>query len=401
MSYDLVFEGGGAKGMVFIGAMQAFEEQNHQFDRLLGTSAGAITATLLAAGYDSVEMLGALNEEAADGRPIFETFLGIPTQFADEQLQTNAILSLFREIDVPGIPNFIEDKVDEAVFKALIKSQRFRYLFSFVELGGIYSADAFVDWFKRKLDSGEFQGEKRRFSDLNLAGFYAATGRELSLIASDTTDGRLLVLNHITAPDCPVAYAVRMSMSVPFLWHEVKWRAEWGRYRRRDIAGNAIVDGGLLSNFPIELFLSDRPQVTAVMGARKSNKTLGFLIDESLPLTDNSGEGDDDGADDQFNFGDLVTVQRLTRFINTVTQAHDKMAIEEFADLVVRLPAKGYATTDFGMSDHRRQALIDAGREVAKEYFSQKAAELTPKGIDEAASQIDKANRMAERMLAQ
>ena len=50
MKYDLVFEGGGAKGMVFVGALHVFEAQGHTYGRLLGTSAGAITATLLAAG---------------------------------------------------------------------------------------------------------------------------------------------------------------------------------------------------------------------------------------------------------------------------------------------------------------------------------------------------------------
>lgn len=50
MKYDLVFEGGGAKGMVFVGACEEFFRRGHSFDRLLGTSAGASTATLLAAG---------------------------------------------------------------------------------------------------------------------------------------------------------------------------------------------------------------------------------------------------------------------------------------------------------------------------------------------------------------
>ena len=53
MKFDMVFEGGGAKGMVFVGAMQVFLSQNHTYGRLLGTSAGAITAALLAAGLAS------------------------------------------------------------------------------------------------------------------------------------------------------------------------------------------------------------------------------------------------------------------------------------------------------------------------------------------------------------
>ena len=55
----------------------------------------------------------------------------------------------------------------------------------------------------------------------------------------------------------------------------------WGKYQGRDVKGHAIVDGGLLSNFPIELFISDAPQVTHLMGPKQDDPILGFLIDES------------------------------------------------------------------------------------------------------------------------
>ena len=43
MKYDLVFEGGGAKGMVFAGALdELFKSGFYLPRRLLGTSAGAI-----------------------------------------------------------------------------------------------------------------------------------------------------------------------------------------------------------------------------------------------------------------------------------------------------------------------------------------------------------------------
>ena len=50
MEFDMVFEGGGAKGMVFVGAFKVLEDRGHTARRLVGTSAGAITATLLTAG---------------------------------------------------------------------------------------------------------------------------------------------------------------------------------------------------------------------------------------------------------------------------------------------------------------------------------------------------------------
>jgi predicted acylesterase/phospholipase RssA len=204
---------------------------------------------------------------------------------------------------------------------------------------------------------------------MTLGQFFDATGVELSLVASDTTEESILVLNHRTAPDCPIVRAVRMSMSIPLLWDEVIWQESWGQYQGRDIAGHAVVDGGLLSNFPIELFISDAPQVTRLMGPKKDTPVLGLLIDEKLPVTK--------GLFVRINInpGELKTVQRLRRLVNTATGAHDKMVIDEYSHLVARLPAQGYGTTEFDMSDERRDALVRVGREAIALYLD------TPSGL--------------------
>ena len=66
---DLVFEGGGAKGMVFVGALEElFGGDQYTFGRLLGTSAGAITAVSLAAGLTPEMMLASLAEKDEAGQ---------------------------------------------------------------------------------------------------------------------------------------------------------------------------------------------------------------------------------------------------------------------------------------------------------------------------------------------
>jgi predicted acylesterase/phospholipase RssA len=209
---------------------------------------------------------------------------------------------------------------------------------------------------------------------MTLAQFFAATRVELSVVAADTSDARLLVLNHRTAPDCPVIWAVRMSMSIPLVWDEVAWQPAWGRYLGRDIAEHAIVDGGVLSNFPIELFISDEPQVVRLMGPKTGSQVLGLLIDERLPVPAVGGKGI--FVDVDIKPGELKSVQRLQRLANTATTAHDKMVIDEYASLVARLPAAGYGTTEFDMSDERREALVDAGRTAMALYLD------TPPGLD-------------------
>jgi NTE family protein len=54
MLIDGVFSGGGIKDFALIGAYQVLEENGFQFHRLAGTSAGAILAGFIAAGYEMV-----------------------------------------------------------------------------------------------------------------------------------------------------------------------------------------------------------------------------------------------------------------------------------------------------------------------------------------------------------
>ena len=374
MQFDLVFEGGGAKGLLFVGAMEALEANEVAHGRLMGTSAGAITATFLAAGYTRSEVQAALDETTEDGRPVFETFLGDPAPFSEEELENSEVKGFLTAVDVPLVPDLFEQRLDEKILTIMSTNPRLINLLNFIERGGWYSADNFLAWICKYRDRGKFKGKPRRFSEMSMQEFCAATECDLTLIAADTTGASMLVLNHRTAPDLPVAWATRMSMSVPLLWEEVIWRPEWGAYRGRDISGHAIVDGGLLSNFPIELFISNAPQVTAVMGEKKTEDVIGFLIDESLPVKDAPPEVAGAEIAGGIDLGTFETVRRIHQLINTVTQAHDKAVIEAFEKLVVRLPARGYGTTEFDMSPERKRALITAGREVTADYLIQRIA---------------------------
>jgi predicted acylesterase/phospholipase RssA len=52
------FEGGGVKGIGLVGAVAVAEERGYQWVNVGGTSAGAIVAFLLAAGYSASEIKG-------------------------------------------------------------------------------------------------------------------------------------------------------------------------------------------------------------------------------------------------------------------------------------------------------------------------------------------------------
>jgi NTE family protein len=362
--FDLVFEGGGAKGSVFAGALEVFFAAGHQPARLVGTSAGAITATLLAAGYTPAEMLAAVNEQR-DGKPRFASFMDVPVaaEFDAQMKQESQLQTILNNVDIPGIPGLVKNRIDVILIDQLLAlSPHFRQLFAFVECGGLFSGHTFVEWLNEKLEAhGIARG-------CTLGQMHQDRGCDLSLVITDTTNREMRVLNHRTAPDVPVAMAVRMSMSIPFVWREVVWQKEWGPYCGVDITDAKIVDGGVLSNFPIDLIACSDERIKTIMGERtdpNASFNLGMLIDEAREVP---------GIDSKpVRENPLHTVRRVQRIVDTMTGARDNVLLDEFSDQVCRLPAKGYGTTEFDMPKPKIDALVEAGRVTMRAHLASRA----------------------------
>lgn len=395
-TYDLVFEGGGAKGVAFAGAIRALEEADFRAGRLLGTSAGAVTATLLAVGYSADTILELLTERLSNGDSRFSTFADIPPDFQEEEIAASHITTYLARNNVPFIPEALEKRGDRAIIRALLALPPYRQIFSFIEFGGLYKGDAFLQWMVERLDAMDTLGAA------TLANLYEHTGYELTLTAADVTEQRLLILNHRTAPDVPVAWAVRMSMSVPFYWQEVTWRAEWGNYRALDLTGHKMVDGGILSGFPMELLLSQDSYVTSVMGAPQGT-VLGFLLDEDGVVSAENLSPADIARD---TAGALAnTLQRALGLVNTMMSAHDKLVLEAYKELVVRLPTKGYGAFEFDMEGERLARLVQAAYAATKETLTNlnsraPVAIRSSHAIDAIACQLLEREQMSGRYIA-
>lgn len=367
MEYDLVFEGGGAKGMAFVGALRAFERRGHTPRRLIGTSAGSITACLIAAGYSSHENLAAISEKLPDGRPRFTSFMDTPTIYDDIIIRDQLGYWLRTELDNPAIPNLIEPVVDSFI-EGMVKKDLIRHLISLLLWGGWYAGDAFLSWLREKLDANG-----RDLGGSTLMEFHQKTKRDLSVVASDLTGNEMLVLNHRTAPALPTVWAVRMSMGCPFAWQEVIWKPEWGAYRGRDLSGHRVVDGGLLSNFPIHLFVCIDDNIDEIMGkGSQSENVIGLLIDETLEVP---GAGDPParrfsapGVLDRVDLLEAM-VLRIHGLAETVLSAHDKMMLSTYKHLICHLPALGIGTMEFDMIPQRKDAVICAGEAAMDKFF--------------------------------
>src|SRR5580692_8941636 len=118
--YDLVFEGGGAKGMAFVGALEVFKQAGHTHRRIVGTSAGAITATLTGAGYSPEELFTECTKtDPATGNPVFASFMDAPVEsdFTKELIEGCETIALMKQAGFPfsGMLENVEEKIIQAL----------------------------------------------------------------------------------------------------------------------------------------------------------------------------------------------------------------------------------------------------------------------------------------------
>lgn len=250
-----VFEGGGAKGIVYAGALQGVKECGCWFDAVTGSSAGAITAALVAAGYGPGEL-----EEPT------QTLLGL--------------------IQPPG---FI------------------RSILRLRSTGGILKHDAFRTELQKMLVRKSELFEEGIAGNVTFEHMFAATGIELYVVAADISRREPMVFHHRYTPQCQVADAVLASASIPFMFEGGLLTSEAFRLPRQPDAPpqsdrrvfRTIVDGGAWTNFPMFIFTDDtfNAYMESVLecphepGAKPDGPIVGFMLHE---LVDEQGGSADD-----------------------------------------------------------------------------------------------------------
>ena len=298
---DAVFEGGGVKGIGLAGAVAVAEERGYQWVNVAGTSAGAIVAALLAAGYTAVELKEIMQELD------YNNFKD--TSALDKIPLAGPLMSLIFE---KGI---YEGKFLENWLRGLLKAKN-------------------VETF-RDLVLEEYKDDERyRF--------------KLRVIASDISQGRLLVLPQdiadfgVRPEDLNVASAVRMSMSIPFFYEPVKLK------NMKTNQSSFIVDGGLLSNFPVWLFDTE--------GDVPEWPTFGFKLAEP-----------DENVPHQIR----GPISLLAALFSTMAGAHDARYIkDEQFKRTIPIRTLGVGTIDFDISREKSEALYQSGRKAGEKFFN-------------------------------
>lgn len=376
-TFDVVFEAGGAKGIAFIGALEVLLRSGHSLGRLLGCSAGAITATCVAAGYTPKEMLETAREKHS-GQSGLASFLDPPAladfpaemrersdfsrltkSAVDNAIKSEPIDKSLKKLPLlaQGAAKGLLGELNKPLVDTLLTSRYFVQMYSLTETGGLYRDGKFLDWFRERLRA-------KNFTDtVTFKAFAEKTGRDLSLSVADTSDRELLVLNHRTAPDCPILWAVRMSMSIPFVWPDIVWKKEWGTYRGRAKAGNFIVDGSVLSTFPLRYLVdAGHKDVREIMGIQDGKKVrnLGLLLDEGKSLPD---------MDSMPPVNTTKLAERINRLGDTMTSAWDQEIMKQYPDEICRIGVKNVGTLEFDMPAERLDAVVNSGRCAMTEYL--------------------------------
>nr|XP_034309105.1 uncharacterized protein LOC105339290 [Crassostrea gigas] len=238
---NLVFEGGGSKGLAYCGAVKALEELGliDQIKRFSGASAGAICASLMSVGYGSQDMRRFLSQNMSK--------VCLDAKFG--------VLSL--------LPNLLSGY-------------------------GWNPGLKLYNWM------GEVIEKKVGNKDITFGELYKKTGNELCIVVTNVNHMVEEYCHVKTTPDMPIRLAVRMSMSIPGMFQATKYT--------QNGETNTYVDGGLICNYPLHCFdgwwlsmdsgdsflekLQPLDDIPKLLDRRRrfnrthkdTSKTLGFLL---------------------------------------------------------------------------------------------------------------------------
>ncbi|MFX1767704.1 MULTISPECIES: patatin-like phospholipase family protein [Paraburkholderia] len=264
----LTFQGGGAKGVVHVGALAAVEEAALRIQGAAGTSAGAMMAALVAVRYTSREIF-----DLDTGLNILDTLgaergLTRPTQFFGRRgwFVISSIRRLTETFSGWRGMAAVATGAAGLIFLIWERPHWAAAVVAAVAAGGY----CLVRWMLRGIAS---VAKVRAFVDRALAAkLGTAPGNvtfqdlashgalPLKIVATNVSGRCVEVFSVERTPGTTVADAVAASICLPFVF------APWRFIRRRGTGVGAreeecaFVDGGVMSNLPVWTFDAERRQ---------------------------------------------------------------------------------------------------------------------------------------------
>jgi NTE family protein len=362
MQVYAIFEGGGAKGLAHVGAIAAAQELGVKFVGVAGASAGAIVASLIAVGYKATALYDPANRTGLLSGALTDLFG--PGKW-DEWKQFSVALENKLSTATPlsawfGAPFFYRDW--KKPITGLLTE------FGFLDTAPLELA---IDqWLRGGLISVPVAQERLLFKDLD-----PTKVPPLRIIASDIDGQAPIVFSREKTPDIPVARAICASIAIPFFLRPVTLEIDGVR--------RTLVDGGLVSNFPVWIFddaRRKRSEPTATIGFRLSEVTDAPIDSQSSPI-------------------------RFARaLLETALNANIEIHARGIDDLYTfRIDVNAY-TYDFDLSPERKHAIYRSAREQAGFLFLRDVAPRNPPVLSlmlkEAADLFTKASGLAVHLRA-
>ncbi|MDQ3020896.1 MAG: patatin-like phospholipase family protein [Bacteroidota bacterium] len=359
---DLVLEGGGVLGMALIGYIYILERMNIRFMGLGGTSAGSIVTLLMACGK--------MNEAKSEwiiyelSKLDFNEFLDFHNGDRDEKILVQLLEKNTRKMKkIFNILCLLDNIIDGYDRKGLVKGDAFKsWLQKIISEKGVKSVKDI-----KEIRNFKPKGlRKREDSNTKIKFEFDEKCQRIAIIAADiTTESKIEFprMAHLYWKDPdkinPVEF-VRASMSIPMLFnpYEIKdiehnpdiWK-KWGKevnYRGRIPDKVFFVDGGIISNFPINVFHKST--------GMPSRPTFGVKLGE-----------DRDGINEVRSLVNL-----LTATFNTARHSLDNDYIfnnSDYNQIVTYINTNKFNWLNFDMSEDEKVDLFAEGALAAGNFL--------------------------------
>ena len=383
---NLIFQGGGIKGIAYVDALQESRKNGiidlNNIKRVGGTSAGAITAVLLGVGYNLVEI-----EEILVTFDFFKTLLDSDNEKTKQKFQEFlAAVKNFRD-DMGGTIN----KILYYVLKCNNKDPNDFKI-------GFFPGQDFLKWIEDRIFA-KLNIKNATFKDLQtlIQNPLIKEEKNLKLIfltGSNLTNGKIEIFSHMHSPDLIISDAVRISMSIPFIFHPYQYYIKSentenngkivdpsrmfkickGKNKGRGIQKNVLyVDGGLLYNYPINMFDTKRINDN-IESNYINNQTLGFrLVSEDLKheyesdlIEEFNGIEKNNKKTNEKLFdlaGDLIYF-----YLDSEERFHSERIKDQ--ERTIYIDSKDVYGFNFKVSDEDKEKLRKSGKEAISDFLN-------------------------------
>ena len=377
---NLVFRGGGPKGTVYIGAIKALEKQLGSLagiERVAGASAGAITAALLAVGYQSGDIEELLSKTS------YQDFL-IENETADAV--DEHVIRLAQAASPHSHFRKFTHLIWEAVKHPVLTTQLVK---KFKNERGICSGEQFREWMDLVISKKVAEIENKPIENFR----YLTYGELAELIKAKPTQyknlyiiGAQFDLNdklerpvyHTETKDMAnyiISDSVRASMSIPFVFTpHGQYILNKANHQRERVAvaintKNAL-DGGVLDNYPVHLF--DVNQYLSTPDAAQ-HPTAPILNLETVGIT----LYDKRQAESFWQWG-----KKTLTSIRQDSSPYWKPLLEDNKAGITRhisIDVKGTGLLDFSLPPAKIKELVASGEKHVQDYFKTQAITLKTK----------------------